>query len=149
MQTRATILLAAITGATIGLAGCGEEDGPTLVTAKGTVTLDGKPLADADITLVPTGETGGLGGEGRSNANGEFTIASKRGGELISPGEYRAVVSKRLMPDGSPVPADDDTPPIESPARESLPARFSSEEASKLTANVAADQPIKLELKSK
>jgi hypothetical protein len=50
------------------------------------------------------------------------------------------------MPDGSE--PSDDVPPIESPARETLPARFSSQEGSTLQATVSeGGNPIPFDLK--
>jgi hypothetical protein len=85
--------------------------------------FDGTPLANATVTFVPMDGTPGFGGVGKTDAAGKYTLAGSRDNAPgIPPGKYRVVISKRLMPDGSDVPADDKTPPMESPAKESLGA---------------------------
>jgi hypothetical protein len=38
--------------------GCGGGDGPELATVKGTITLDGKPLAGAEVSFQPESAAG-------------------------------------------------------------------------------------------
>ena len=114
--------------------GCGSSDA---VVVTGTVTLDGRPLPDALVTFYPEGTTAGLGGSGRTGADGQYTITPSRKGQALL-GTYRVVISRRLRPDGSP--ADPKVPPIESDARETLPPMYSQREASKLTVTVTRDQ---------
>ncbi|MDB5309616.1 MAG: hypothetical protein JWO38_3818 [Gemmataceae bacterium] len=105
------------------LAGCGSGPAPGPVPVSGTVTLNDRPLANATVTFIPVPGTPGFGGTGKTNADGKYTLADSRENTPgVLPGKYRVVVGKRLMPDGSEVPADDTTPPIMSPAKESLPA---------------------------
>lgn len=146
LYRRYTILLLIVVGI-----GCGSEPtGPEKVPVTGTVSLNGESLPGAVITFIPTGKTPGLGGTARSDASGKFVLTSARGGEGAPAGEYRVAVSRRLMPDGSPVPADDKTPPIESPAQESLPPIYSNPEMTQLTATVTPDgPPIQLALTAK
>lgn len=70
---------------------------------------------------------------------------------LLPAGSYRVAVSYRLMPDGSPVPEGegDTTPPIESPASESLPLKYSDYDKSELKATVSPGEPIELKLTTK
>ena len=76
-------------------------------------------------------------GVGKTDAAGKYTLAGSRNNEKgIPPGEYRVVVSKRLMPDGTELAPDDNTPPMMSPAKESLPESTSSMTSSKQTATV-------------
>ncbi|UUO09107.1 hypothetical protein M4951_12520 [Blastopirellula sp. J2-11] len=131
-------------------AGCGSsEEGPELTPATGMVMLDDKPLVNADVYFLPINDTPGIGGKGRTREEGEFEIVYYRGGQGLPAGDYRVAVSYRLMPDGAPVPENDTTPPIESPARESLPSRYSSQEQSALRATVASGQPVELKLTTK
>jgi hypothetical protein len=103
----------------------------------GTITLNDQPLANATITFIPKDGTPGFGGVGKTDAAGKYKLLGSRDDAVgIPPGEYRVVVSKRRMPDGSEVPADDHTPPMNSPARESLPAAYSSMAATTLSATV-------------
>src|SRR5215204_1838971 len=118
------------------LCGCNKSD-PSLVPVTGTVTVNDQPLANATVTFIPKDGTPGFGGVGKTDAAGKYTLKGSRDDAPgIPPGEYRVVVSKRLMPDGSEVPASDNTPPMNSPARETLPDAYSSMAASTLSATV-------------
>lgn len=130
--------------------GCNKAD-PSLVPVTGTVTLNDQPLANATVTFIPKSGTPGFGGVGKTDAVGKYKLAGSRDNESgIPPGEYRVVISKRLMPDGSDLPANDNTPPMNSPARESLPAAFSSMAASTLSETVRPGMgPIDFPLKDK
>ena len=131
------------------LTGCGETGppGPTLVDASGSVLLEGQPLADADVSFIPLESTEGIGGRARTNESGQFEVQYLRGGTGLPSGTYRVTVSKRVMPDGSPVAADDQTDPIESPAMETLPPAYSNEDQTKLKVVVEAGKPIEITLK--
>ena len=61
--------------------GCG-SDPPV----GGVVTLDDQPLAHAIVTFKPAGETPGLGGSGRTGADGTFTIVPARDGPGLPAG---------------------------------------------------------------
>ncbi len=133
----------------LGCGGSGEE-GPAILPVTGIITLDSEPLANADVKFFPTGETLGIGGFGRTDSEGKFELQYNRGGMGAPAGEYRVQVSQRVMPDGSPVPADDDTPPIESPAVEKLPWKYSHPDNTQLKATVTeSEAPITLQLESK
>lgn len=127
--------------------GCGSEDpGPEIQPVNGTVYLGDKPLANADLTFRPSGATPGIGGQSRTDENGKFEVVYGRGGEGLPEGEYQVAVSVRVMPDGSPAPVDENVDPIESPARETLPRKFSDIEQSQLKVSVKHGQPIELKL---
>jgi len=131
--------------------GCGKPVDPSLVPVSGTVTVDGQPLANATVTFIPKDGTPGFGGTGKTDVTGKYTLAGSRDNVPgIPPGEYRVAISKRLMPDGSEVPANDNTPPMMSPARESLPVGYSNPATTQLTATVkAGGGPIDFALKDK
>ena len=132
------------------LCGCSPSD-PSLVAVSGTVTLNDQPLANATVTFIPKDGTPGVGGVGKTDAGGKYTLTGSRDDAAgIPPGEYRVVVSKRLMPDGSEGPADDNTPPMNSPAKESLPEGYSSMSLGTLSATVRPGAgPIDFALKAK
>lgn len=130
--------------------GCGSKpEGPELGPVTGVVLLNEEPLENADLFFMPIESTPGVGGQGRSKEGGKFEVVYFRGGEGLPAGTYRVAVSYRLMPDGTPVPEGDDTPPIESPATESLPAKYSSKDNSELQVKVEPGQPIELKLTGK
>lgn len=149
MKKLAFLVMICSFAVSLGCGGSGEE-GPEILPVTGVITLDSEPLADADVTFFPVGETLGIGGFGRTDSEGKFELQYNRGGMGAPAGEYRVQVSQRVMPDGSPVPADDDTPPIESPAVEKLPRKYSDPDNSQLKATVTeSETPIKFELESK
>ncbi len=132
MSIRPLLLLVSFT-----ILGCDKPSDPSLVAVSGTITLNDQPLVNAAVTFIPKDGTPGFGGVGKTDASGKYTIAGSRTNEKgIPPGEYRVVISKRLMPDGTEIPADDKTPPMMSPAKESLPDSTSSMTSTKPTANV-------------
>lgn len=89
------------------LAGCGKgKKGPTfdLTPVAGTITLDGKPLADAEVGfhLQGTAPTGYYGSGARTDAGGKYEL---RTGDALGavPGNYKVVVSRLTAPDGGPI----------------------------------------------
>ncbi len=130
--------------------GCeSKKQGPELTSVTGVVFLNEEPLANADIIFIPVESTPGVGGQSRTKDGGKFNINYRRGGEGLPEGNYRVAVSYRLMPDGSPVPEGDTTPPIESPARETLPLEYCDYDKSQLKATVSAGKPIEIKLTTK
>jgi hypothetical protein len=126
--------------AALVLCGCSKDPNqPALVPMSGKVTLDNQPLAGAQVRFTPVGTTKGNGSTGRTDGDGVYQLTAVHGGTGAVPGEYRVVISKRLMPDGSDLPADSKLPPIESPAREVLGPEYSDPEQSRLTATVPAE----------
>src|SRR5260370_3556 len=129
-------LALAMLGPAVLLCGCDRTD-PSLVPVTGTVKVNDRPLANATVTFIPKDGTPGFGGVGKTDAAGNYKLSGSRDNAVgIPPGEYRVVISKRLMPDGSELPANDNTPPMASPAKESVPAAYSSMAASTVMATV-------------
>jgi hypothetical protein len=58
------------------LVGCGES-GPELAPVSGRVTLDGRPLENADVTFQPEGAE--RPSMGRTDKDGRYQLAYKRG----------------------------------------------------------------------
>jgi hypothetical protein len=60
------------------VAGCGGGSGPKYVKVSGTVTLDGKPLADAIVQFAPKGskdnQNPGKTSSGYTDANGHYVL---------------------------------------------------------------------------
>jgi hypothetical protein len=119
----------------LGLAGCGAASGR--VPVSGTVTLDSQPLADALVAFYPGEGTAGLGGHGRTGADGKYTLTPSRGSGGLDPGAYTVTVSLLLRPDGTPLPVG--TPPIGADATERLPPIYSSRTDTTLKANVTRE----------
>jgi hypothetical protein len=114
--------------------GCQNSSGPPLVPVRGTVTLNGKPLAGANVRFIPEGATQGVGSEAITDETGTYTLQYRRSGSGAIVGTYKVTVSKRRMPDGSA--PEKDGSPITSPARETLPPIYSNTARSTLKAVV-------------
>jgi hypothetical protein len=125
----------AVLFAVLSLVGCGKGD-PSHVSVSGKVTLNDEPLAGAQIHFIPVGKTQGIGAQARTGADGRYQLNDRRGQPGAAPGDYKVTISKRVMPNGADVPADDPTPPIESPAREKLPTIYSNRARTTLKAVV-------------
>ena len=62
------------------------------VEVQGKVTLDGEPCESAFVTFIPEG--GGPTGRARTDANGEFALASTLDEPGVVAGQYKVTVSK-------------------------------------------------------
>jgi hypothetical protein len=98
---------------------------------EGTVTVDGKPLAEGEIRLVPQPGTSGPSAGGPIS-EGRFSISRDKGPFA---GEFRAAITATREtgemlnhPDEGPIPL----------TKQYLPARYNSK--SELTANVKASE---------
>jgi hypothetical protein len=122
------------------LAGCGSgSSGPALAAVSGAVTLKGKPFAGANVRFIPQGDTLGHGGAGKTDAAGRYEIIANRSENRkgLLPGEYKVVVSRLLMPDGTPLPPN--VPPIDSGARESVPTAYAKPHLTPLTVTIGTE----------
>lgn len=150
MLGRQGACLAAALVLTIGIAGCtGQANNANLVPVTGNIKLDNKPLAGASVTFLVAGGTPGLGGVGITDEAGNFEVADFRAGKGLAPGDYKIVVSKIVMADGSPIPAG--TVSIaELNTRELLPRRYADPNATVLNCSIkGGDAPVTLELASR
>src|SRR5262245_35167731 len=75
------------------VSGCSNQ--PTLVPVTGTVTMNGKPLANVRIDFHPDPDKGtkGMGSTGTTDAEGKFTLTyqEKSPGAIV--GHHRAIVT--------------------------------------------------------
>lgn len=121
------------------LAGCGNEVPAyyaDLVNVSGKVTFDSEPVEGAVVTFVAKS------GPSRSStattdSQGEYFMTTPPAGDGVLPGSYDVVISKLILPDGSPVPAD--VPPMDVGAEEQLPGQYSSFANPSLSADVGGD----------
>ncbi len=134
------------------VAGCnkGGSDAPPLVPVSGTVTLDGKPLANASVTFLPVSSTrGGRSPYGFTGPDGRYELMYDNEHKGAPEGQFEVVCNKWVMPDGSDFPRDSGQSPIEV-ARELLPPNYSQEGMSELKATVpAGGGTVDFALKSK
>jgi hypothetical protein len=118
--------------------GCSGKDPnlPELLGVNGVVTLDGQPVQDAVVCFHPIGTTRGTEAFGRTDADGHYELKSRHLGTGTPVGEYRVIVSKFVMPDGSPLPDDKDFDPMTANVRQVLSPQYSNPENSTLKATV-------------
>lgn len=70
--------------------------GPAFVPVTGTLTLDGRPLGEAEVVFVPDPAKGAAGdnASGTTDAQGRFTLRTGRTGRAgAPPGVYRVTVT--------------------------------------------------------
>ena len=125
-----------VLGVVLFAGGCSPARDKSLMPVTGKVTLEGKPLSGTTITFVPIGSTRGAGGNGYTDKSGKYELSATHGGKGVPVGEYRVVASKLVMPDGSDFPLNSDVAPINSSAKEMLPAQYTSPENASLRATV-------------
>jgi hypothetical protein len=80
----------------IVLTGCSNSSRPATYPVTGTVTMQGKPLAGAVITFVPTG-TDGEAASAVTDSDGKYALTTRQAGDGARPGEYRVKVSKQEL----------------------------------------------------
>jgi hypothetical protein len=68
---------------------------PPLVRTEAFVTLDGEPVAEATVMLVPIG--GGRAISGAANGAGRLFFSTYGSRDGVPPGDYKAVVSKLVL----------------------------------------------------
>ena len=88
--------LAVSTLVTVGivLTGCSNSSRPSTYPVTGTVTSQGKPVAGAAITFVPTGNEGEAA-SAITDSNGKYALTTWKAGDGARPGEYRVKVTKQ------------------------------------------------------
>jgi hypothetical protein len=145
---RAAILMTALfcTSCSNGESDQWKEGRKSTTPVSGTVTLDGKTI-DGAIVLFRS-ESAGLTANGRTDAQGRFTLSTYENGDGAVPGTYTVSVSKiehKVTPDpkGEPFP----------PTTEEIwhiPAVYTEFDTSNLTATVteATENTANLELVS-
>lgn len=120
------------------IVGCGapKADLPPLVPVSGTVTLDGKPLANAGVTFIPVGATRGGIYSSITDDSGRYELIDRESRKGAPVGEFKVICTKWVMPDGKDYPKDSNVSPLESNARELLPPRYSNESHTELKATI-------------
>jgi hypothetical protein len=85
-------------------AGCGKT-GPELAPVTGRITLDGKPLENADISFQP--DSSKPPSAGRTDANGRYELAYKRGvmGGMVGSNTVRITISPEVVTNPPNIPA--------------------------------------------
>jgi len=81
----------------VSIIGCGRQSGPPVQFVQGKILLDGQPLEGATVDFTPDADGAGLAADGRSRADGSFTLTSVRGGMVgkgAVAGDYAVTVRK-------------------------------------------------------
>lgn len=78
----------------IVLTGCSNSSRPSTYRVTGTVIMQGKPVAGAVITFVPTSNEGEAA-SAITDSEGKYALTTWRAGDGARPGEYRVKVSKQ------------------------------------------------------
>ena len=121
----------------LAFSGCGKS-GPgrpklSELPIKGVVTLDGKPLAGADVVFMADNPPLVLAG--KTNDEGSYQLQTAAGGDAKLQGACKVTISRLVKPDGSPLNADET--PANVGAREQLPGKYSRFDQTTLTAALA------------
>jgi hypothetical protein len=126
-------------GVLVGLAICGCARSPTIpkietLPVKGTVTLDGKPLAGAIVIFMTVDTPAAY--VGTTKEDGTYELQGPEGRAASLKGHCQVTASRMVKPDGSPL-APGELPAIVG-AVEQLSPKYASLEATTLSANVDA-----------
>jgi hypothetical protein len=114
--------------ALLAVAGCG---GPGPVPVTGTVTYQGQPVADVNVTFLGAD---GLVATGSTDAQGQFANLRPHGsGEGALPGEYRVTITPKSNVSDDPSGAIS----YEMVSRPPFPNKYLTLETTDLTATVA------------
>jgi hypothetical protein len=128
----------AATLACLLLVSCSEKGHPPTYPVLGTVTFEGKPVANADVMLAPR-DANGKPARGKTDAEGKFTVRTYFGPnddpEGAYAGEYTVTVVKFDLPAGGVDPYKQKMPSNQ------LPSRYSDPGKSTATATVSGDGP--------
>jgi hypothetical protein len=86
------------------LSGCG-GGGPQVAPVTGTVTLDGKPLPNAEVVFAPV--DGGRPSTARTVDGGQYELLFKRGqpGAIVGPHTVRIWISHEVVQNPPKIPA--------------------------------------------
>jgi hypothetical protein len=126
-------------GLLLALAGCSGGGGPTI---KGVVTMDGKPLADAEVELIAYDRSQPLGGDiVQTDASGRFEIKPHPRKSPLKPGKFAVLVSKWVdAKTGRPLPPEDvGMQKMAGTARNLVPSQYNNkEDRSPLSAEIKA-----------
>ena len=90
-------------------AGCGGGGGPVV---QGSVLLDGRPLAGAQVQLLPMPGAALGAHTATTDEDGRFTIRAEASNNPVNPGRYLAVITKPAAGPGGMRATVDEVPPV-------------------------------------
>ena len=123
-----------------GVSGCG-GDAIDRVAISGEVTLDGGPLDDASITLVPVGQGPSAGAE---ISEGSFAIERSVG---PSPGKYRVEI-RAYRGTGQQIPDSDNPGQMTEATEQIIPGRYNDDTELEVEVTAGGENHFKFALES-
>ena len=112
VDVRRTIWFACGASLLLTALGCGAK----LPIVSGTVTLDGQPLAEANVIFMPGDEIQSPA-QGTTDASGNYTLEQEAGIEGVQPGEYSVRITTYQ-------PGSQDLDPPVPTVKERVPMRY-------------------------
>src|SRR5882757_10120812 len=152
MNRPAKLALSILVIVGIVLTGCSNSSRPRTYPVTGTVTSQGKPVAGAAITFVPTSNEGEAT-SAITDSEGKYALTTWQAGDGARPGEYRVKVSKQEETAVDPskmvrnVPLEEDQKYVENkkprpPAKSLVPSKYQDESSSGLSHTVPKGSSI-------
>jgi len=92
------LVACAIAAVLFTLAGCTKSD---TVAVTGTVTINGQPAPDAEVTFMPQGA--GRAATAHTDSSGHFILETAKPGDGAMPGDYNVTLGE-YYPPGKPPP---------------------------------------------
>jgi hypothetical protein len=117
------------------LTGCNSE--PTPVKVSGTVSVDGKPLANGAIYFSAPG-----------NTPDTLAVTDGRFEGLVKPGEKRVEIHGYGKAGAKPEPTKGEQPPAPEAKVNTLPSKYNEKSTLKATVTATGVEPSKFELQS-
>jgi hypothetical protein len=138
-----TVGVLAVCATLSGCVGGGGGSGPVIVPSRGVVTYKGKPVPKLSVAFLPEK---GMVAEGTTDANGRFTLTTKKLGDGAMVGPHKVGIS--VVPDS--VPDMPGLPGTKKDEEESpIPRKYADANTSGLTVvveNTAAKNDFTFEL---
>jgi len=142
---------------TLLVIGCGGDRPPATYAVKGVVTFEGKPLAGANVVLVPTNPTdpAAKSAGAVTDSQGNFAVKTYWNADIqldgALPGDYGITVSKLEEREVPPDMKPEDVMAMHmklGPPKSLLPAKYAVPATSgfKVTVDTSPPEPLKLEL---
>lgn len=136
-------------------AGCGGEGGPALVPVEGTVTMDGKPYANANVSFIPDASNSAVTSGSAITADDGSYKARYLSRYGLAPGKYKVTIQKlEVAGDTSTIPKemldDPEQLRLSGVTKEMMPPSYSDPDKTTLNIEVADGAgPYPFELDSK
>jgi hypothetical protein len=134
------------------VAGCGDSEGR--VSLRGTVKLDGRPLANATVHFIAQ-DSEGTDALGTTDADGVFRLSTLKPGDGALPGKYKVVVRPPASEADTDVVATTSMEAMMATGRKPyrpsviIPPRYSNPSQTILVQDVPASGKVVFELQSK